>query len=133
MLTDLRVQFDMKSQPLDGLPIDGLSIDGLPIDGLLIAVEVQSVEVQPSQKPGRRVGQDRIYTPYVTVYLVILLPKIPYIHRIYMVLANPTRHKGKGCVLLSEPHIKAHKCSALASLRVRSARTKKRKLYSVVN
>ena len=26
----------------------------------------------------------------MTVYLVISLPKIPYIHRIYMVLANPT-------------------------------------------
>jgi len=25
----------------------------------------------------------------MTVYLVISLPKIPYIHRIYMVLANP--------------------------------------------
>jgi hypothetical protein len=45
-----------------------------------------------------RVGQNRIYTPYMTVYLVISLPKIPYIHRIYiyiyiyiyMVLANPT-------------------------------------------
>jgi hypothetical protein len=33
-----------------------------------------------------RVGQNRIYTPYMTVYLVISLPKIPYIHRIYMVL-----------------------------------------------
>jgi hypothetical protein len=31
-----------------------------------------------------------IYTPYMTVYLVISLPKIPYTHRIYMVLANPT-------------------------------------------
>ena len=37
-----------------------------------------------------RVGQNRIYTPYTTVYLVIFLPKIPYIHRIYMVLADPT-------------------------------------------
>ena len=39
-----------------------------------------------------RVGQNRIYTPYMTVFLVISLPKIPkipYIHRIYMVLANP--------------------------------------------
>jgi hypothetical protein len=36
-----------------------------------------------------RVGQDCIYTPYMTVYLVISLPKIPYVHRIYMVLANP--------------------------------------------
>ena len=31
-----------------------------------------------------RVGQNRIYTPYMTVYLVISLPKIPYIHRIYI-------------------------------------------------
>ena len=40
-----------------------------------------------------RVGQNRIYTPYMTVYLVISLPKLPYIHRIYMVLANPTYNK----------------------------------------
>jgi hypothetical protein len=39
-----------------------------------------------------RVGQNRIYTPYMTVYLMISLPKIPYIHRICMVLANPTHH-----------------------------------------
>ena len=38
----------------------------------------------------RRVGQNHIYTPYMTVYLVISLSKIRYIHRIYMVLANPT-------------------------------------------
>ena len=38
-----------------------------------------------------RVGQNRIYTPNVTVYLVISLPKIPYVNRIYMVLANPDR------------------------------------------
>jgi len=37
-----------------------------------------------------RVGQNRINTPYMTVYLVNSLPKIPYIHRIYMVLANPS-------------------------------------------
>jgi len=36
-----------------------------------------------------RVGQNRIYAPYMTVCLVISLPKIPYIHLIYMVLANP--------------------------------------------
>ena len=29
-----------------------------------------------------RVGQNRIYTPYMTVYSVVPLPKIPYIHRI---------------------------------------------------
>jgi len=36
-----------------------------------------------------RVGQNCIHTPHMTVFLVISLPKIPYIHRIYMVLANP--------------------------------------------
>jgi len=35
-----------------------------------------------------RVGQNRIYPPYMTVYLVISLPKIP-LHCICMVLANP--------------------------------------------
>jgi hypothetical protein len=35
-----------------------------------------------------RVGQNRIYTLYMTVSLVISLPEIPYIHRVYMVLAN---------------------------------------------
>jgi len=48
-----------------------------------------------------RVGQNRIYTPYMTVYLVLSLPKILYVSRIYiiyMVLANPshlTRTKGE--------------------------------------
>jgi hypothetical protein len=37
-----------------------------------------------------RVGQNRIYTPYMTVYLVIFLPNLPCIYRIYMVLANST-------------------------------------------
>ena len=31
-----------------------------------------------------RVGQNRIYTPCMTVCMVISLPKIPYIHRIYL-------------------------------------------------
>jgi len=30
-----------------------------------------------------RVGQNCIYTPYMTVYLMISLPKVPYLHRIY--------------------------------------------------
>jgi len=30
-----------------------------------------------------------MYAPYMTVYLIESLPNIPYIHRIYMVLANP--------------------------------------------
>jgi hypothetical protein len=32
-----------------------------------------------------------MYAPYMTEYLVISLPKIPYKHRIYMVLANPKK------------------------------------------
>jgi hypothetical protein len=31
-----------------------------------------------------RVGQNRIYTPYMTVYLMISLQKIPYIHTVYI-------------------------------------------------
>ena len=37
-----------------------------------------------------RVGQNRVYAPYLTVCLVISLPEILHIHRIYVVLANPT-------------------------------------------
>ena len=36
-----------------------------------------------------RVGQDREHAPYMTLYLVLSLPKIPYLHCIYKVLANP--------------------------------------------
>jgi len=36
-----------------------------------------------------RVRQTRTYAPYMTVYLVISLPRIPYVHHVYMVLANP--------------------------------------------
>jgi len=42
-----------------------------------------------------RVGQNRIYTPCMPVYFLISLPKILYIHRIYMVLANP-KHVQRG-------------------------------------
>jgi len=45
-----------------------------------------------------RVGQNHIYTPYMTVYLMISLPNIPYIHGIYMVLANPT-HTPQPCAI----------------------------------
>jgi hypothetical protein len=40
-----------------------------------------------------RVGQNRIYTLYMTVYLVNPLPKLPYIHRIY-IWFWPTLHIG---------------------------------------
>jgi len=36
-----------------------------------------------------RVGQSRTHLPYMTVYLVISLPNIPYIHRICIFPANP--------------------------------------------
>jgi len=42
-----------------------------------------------------KVNQNRVYTPYMTVYFVIFLPKIPYIYRIFMVLANPTDMNNK--------------------------------------
>jgi hypothetical protein len=53
------------------------------------ALVCQSVSLSSVARCLSRVGQNRIYTPYMTVYLMISLPKIPYIHRIYMVLANP--------------------------------------------
>jgi len=40
-----------------------------------------------------RVGQNRSYTLYMTVHLVISLPGIPCIHRIYLVLANPSSYQ----------------------------------------
>ena len=48
-------------------------------------------ECLPCHKHNSRVGQNRIYAPYMTVYFVISLPKMSYMHRIYMVLANPTQ------------------------------------------
>jgi hypothetical protein len=65
-----------------------------------------------------RVGQNRIYTPYMTVCMVIFLLKLPsiytvydhifgnfpakdteYIHHIYMVLANPKYHTFLKCMI----------------------------------
>jgi len=36
-----------------------------------------------------RVGQNRINTPYMTVYLIKSLQKILLMHRIYIIPANP--------------------------------------------
>jgi hypothetical protein len=52
------------------------------------------VPLTPAINGITRVGQNRIYTPYMTIYLMISLPKIPYIHRIYMVLASPRHNSG---------------------------------------
>ena len=63
------------------------------LDAVLLFVLICNLlhcKLQAYQTHMRRVGQNRIYTPYMTVYLVISLPEIPYTHRIYMVLANPT-------------------------------------------
>ena len=50
-----------------------------------------------------RVGQNRIYTPHVTVYLVFFLPELPYIHRIYMYGFGPPytflNHHQHVCIL----------------------------------
>jgi hypothetical protein len=37
-----------------------------------------------------RVGQSRMHTPYITVYKVISLPKIPCVHCMYIVLVDPS-------------------------------------------
>jgi len=59
----------------------------------------------------------------MTVYLVISLPKIPYIHRIYMVLANPiytqgrpkTKHSQRDCVFGAKtPHNVVWPCTTAA-------------------
>ena len=50
-----------------------------------------------------RVGQDCLYTPCMTVYFVVFLPKIPYMHRVYMVLANP---------MFSSLKVRTHKCTS---------------------
>ena len=50
-----------------------------------------------------KVGQDRMYTPYLTVYWVISLP-IYHIHTVYMVLANPTHITYLLITLLRKAH-----------------------------
>jgi len=49
----------------------------------------------------RRVGQNWLYTPCVTVIFVISLPRIPWIHHIYVVLAIPKDDTCRDCELLS--------------------------------
>ena len=39
-----------------------------------------------------RADQNRTYTPYMTVYLAISLPKILDMHRLYTILANPNHY-----------------------------------------
>jgi len=49
-----------------------------------------------------RIGQNHMYTTYMTIYLVIFLPKTPYIHRIYKwfwltLIPYPTLLTGVSC------------------------------------
>jgi len=46
-----------------------------------------------------RVGQNHIDTPYMTVYLVISLPKVPYMHRIYIYTWLWANLCMRGCVI----------------------------------
>ena len=60
----------------------------------------------------RRVGQNRIYTPYMTVCMVIPLLKIPYVHRIYVQIygSGPPYIYGVHTVLFwgKSPNIQAY-------------------------
>jgi len=60
------------------------------------AVAMQCFVLLVSLSPSHisRLGQIRMHTPYMTVYLAISLRKIPCIHRMYTVLANPTHISG---------------------------------------
>ena len=54
---------------------------------VLHGAHAKAVGTEDGQEPVLhiiRVGQNRIYTPYLTEYLAIFLPKIPYIRRIYI-------------------------------------------------
>jgi len=76
-----------------------------------------------------RVGQNRIYTPYMTVYLVITLPEIPYMHRIYMVLANP-KYFARGWMQAVSVPCGAHKPEPFAQINCTGATKNEPKAYS---
>jgi len=58
-----------------------------------------------------RVGQNCTYTLYMTLYSMNSLPKIPYIHRKCMVLANPTQEPPSSTV--SAPLVLARRVVAV--------------------
>jgi hypothetical protein len=58
-----------------------------------------------------RAGQNHIYAPYMTVYFVISLLKLPYIHRIYIIYGS------------GQPYIYTYKCMVLANPRHVSRQT----------
>jgi hypothetical protein len=78
-----------------------------------------------------RVGQNRIYTPYMTVCMVISLPKIPYIHRIHLYMygsGQPYLHTHSGLIQMCESTTRLHTSSGRRThtgpLRTHFVRTK---------
>ena len=65
-----------------------------------------------------RFGQNHIYTPYMTIYLVVSLSKVPYINRIYIIMANPMYvcWRGRGCVLILCLSDLPHLCAVRESM-----------------
>jgi len=61
----------------------GIASKGLTTTILLLASVKYSTH-KGAHSHIHRVGQNRIYTPYMTVCMVISMPKIPYVHRIYL-------------------------------------------------
>jgi len=70
-----------------------------------------------------RVGQNPIYAPFMTKYLMISLPKIPYMHRIYMVLANPVLFSASHQACHQHRHQKPWSAALEASSAAAAART----------
>ena len=69
-----------------------------------------------------RVDQNRIYAPYMTVYLVISLSNIPFMHCMHMILTNPRceqKHfsKPKGVLCLLTHWVPFNACDTFQCLR----------------
>jgi len=60
-----------------------------------------------------RAGQNRVFAPYLTVYLVISLPILRRIHCLYLVLANPTT---SACVLMHALYLRVYVCAVFCVL-----------------
>jgi hypothetical protein len=76
-------------QPVSAISLNALTISVLHCKGSKTRARVYTRNIYGWPEPynyryTRRVGQNRIYTPYITVYMAVFLPKILYIHRIYI-------------------------------------------------
>ena len=67
-----------------------------------------------------RVGQNHICTPCMTVHLVIFLPKLPYMHRIFMVLVNPIVLVCRSCPQIVHHHLLATAATAVCGVSCRA-------------